>query len=82
MREYVKWVGIRWDWFGAGERPGIASMAVWVDSMMLPSGNVTHKGCIASSLWMHGASKARKFHVAPESKMAELLNFLVGVESR
>jgi hypothetical protein len=57
-------------------------MAVWVDYMMLPSGNVTDKGCIAFSLWMHGASKARKFPVAPESKMAELLKLLGGVELR
>jgi hypothetical protein len=50
--------------------------------MMRPSGNVMDKGCIYFSLWMRGASKTRKFPVAPESKIAEFLKLLVGVEFR
>jgi hypothetical protein len=82
MRECLKRFEKRWAWFAAGGIPGSASMAVWVDSMMLPSGNVTDKGRISFSLWMHGASKARKFPVAPESNMAEFLKLLGGVELR
>jgi hypothetical protein len=52
-------------------------MAVWVDSMMLPYGNVTDNGCIDFTLWMHRTSKAIDFPMAPESKMAKLLKFLL-----
>jgi hypothetical protein len=57
-------------------------MDVWVYLMMVPSINVTDNGCNAFSLWIHGASNARKFPVAPESKMAELHKLLGGVELR
>jgi hypothetical protein len=81
MRECLKWFGKIFVWFAAAGRPG-ASMAVWVDSMMVPSGKVMDKGYNAFYLWMHGASKARKFPVSPESKMAEFHKLLGGVELR
>jgi hypothetical protein len=65
-----KWFGERWYWCVAGGRPGSASMAVWVDYIILPYGNVTDKGFIAFPLWMYGASKARYLPVEPESKIA------------
>jgi hypothetical protein len=65
-------------------RPGSASVALWVDSMIVPSGNVADNGCVCKSfyLWTHSASNARKFPVAPESNMAELHKLLGGVEFR
>jgi hypothetical protein len=68
--------------FAEGGIPGSVSMAVWVGLMMVPSGNVTDKGCNAFSLLIHSASNARKFPVAPEFKMADLHKLLGGVESR
>jgi hypothetical protein len=50
-------------------------MAVWVDLIIVPSGSVTDQGCKAFFLLTQGAFNARKFPVAPESKMAELHNF-------
>jgi hypothetical protein len=82
MRECLKWLGKRCAVFAERGRPGSASVAVWVDSMIVPSGNVTDNGCNAFSLWTHGASNVRKFYVALESKMAELHKLLGGIEFR
>jgi hypothetical protein len=57
-------------------------MDVWVDLIIVPSVNVTDNGCKAFVLLTQGALNARKFPVAPESKMAELHNLFGGVESR
>jgi hypothetical protein len=82
MRECLKWLWKRCALFAEGGRPGSASVAVWVDSMIVPSGNVTDNGCNAFYLWTHGVSNVRNFPVDPESKMAELHKLLGGVEFR
>jgi hypothetical protein len=66
--------------FAEGGRPGSASVAVWVDFMIVPSGNVTDNGCNAFSLCSHGASNARKFPVTLESNIAEFHKSLGGIE--
>jgi hypothetical protein len=68
--------------FAEGGMPGSERIAVRVDWIIVPSGNLTDRGCKAFVLLTQGASNMRKFLVAPESKMAELHNLFGGVESR
>jgi hypothetical protein len=82
MRECLIWLGKRCAFFAKGGRPGSASVAVWVDYMIVPSINVADNGCNDFYLCTHSASNARKFPVTLESKMAELHKFLDGVELR
>jgi hypothetical protein len=78
----LKWLGKRCALFAECGRPGSERMAVWVDLIIVPSGNVTDNGCKAFVFLTQGALNARKFPVAPESKMVELHNLFGGVESR
>jgi hypothetical protein len=77
----LKWLGKMCALFAEVGRPGIPMMDVWVDLIIVPSGNVTDNGCKAFVLLTQGALNARKIPVAPESKMAELHNFFGEVES-
>jgi hypothetical protein len=82
MRECLKWLGKRCAFFAEVGRPGSERIAVWVDWIIVPSGKVTDRGFKVFVLLIQGASNARKFPVAQESKMAELHKLFGGVEYR
>jgi hypothetical protein len=82
IRECLKWLGKRCALFAEGGRPGSERIAVWVAWIIVPSGKVTDRGFKVCVLLIQGASNARKFPVAPESKMAELHKLFGRVESR
>jgi hypothetical protein len=82
IRECLKWLGKRCALFAEGGRPGSESIAVWVDWIIVPSGKVTDRGFKLFVVLIQGASNARKFPVALESKMAELHKLFGGLESR
>jgi hypothetical protein len=80
IRECLKWLGKRCALFAEGVRPGSERIAVWVDWIIVPSCKVTDRGFKLFVLLIQGASNARKFPVAPESKMAELHKLFGGLE--
>ena len=53
---------------------------VWVDCTLLPLESQAMRGTVAGMMLVAGASVVRKWIVAPESRMAQLLMVAASVE--
>lgn len=69
--------GIIYAFLASGGRCGQFISPCTIDSMLLPSGNVTHRGCTFGLIFLTGVLSVRKFPVAPESKISICNNWLV-----
>jgi hypothetical protein len=81
-RECWKWFGKILAYLADIVSAGMSTVAVCVDRMKSPFGSLTSIGFTAIYLFTHGTSNARKFPVAPESKIAIGDVFSEGVELR
>ena len=56
-----------------GRRLGRSSVQVWVDCTLSPLGSRAMRGTVAGMILVAGALVVRKWLVAPESRLAQLL---------